>query len=154
MKIDIEIRRHGQCCDYDRDRLTLEGKGGAKKLAERICDFDKILSAPSGRAIQTTEILSKGKGIEISPFLDEIPEMDREEEFNPETARRCAEKALKLVYNKILEGNTELLVITSGGLLGAIELCLKGKPPKTEDDLRLFSPLEGIRLSIEIRIIS
>ena len=148
--IDIEIRRHGKW-NYREDKLTEEGGREAKQLAQNLPFFDIVLSSTTNRGKQTAKILGKGKLPEVIDILDEIPGIRHKEEFDPEFALQKAKEVLEFIWNKALgELPKKMLIITSGGLLGAIYYCLQGKIPNTSEDLHLFRPLEGIRLSIKV----
>jgi len=151
LNVLIEMRRHGKW-DYSEDKLTKEGRKDAEKLAQNLPRFEIVLSSTTNRARETAEILGKESLLlEVTEILDEIPGIRHKEEFDPEFALQKAKEVLEFIWNKALgELPKKMLIITSGGLLGAIYYCLQGKIPNTSEDLHLFRPLEGLRFSIKV----
>lgn len=163
-RFDMEIRRHGEW-DYKADALTPEGNEKAKKLAEDLFQFNLVYSSRTNRAIETAEILSKrSRGeIKLSSVLNEIPGYRPGELFNSDFALARAKDVMRFIYNTILLEDWEqqadpytnnFLIITSGGLLGAIQFYLTRKKPEKLENLHLFRPLEGIHLSLGAKDVS
>ncbi len=157
MKIEIELRRHGKW-DYKNDKLTKEGREETKKVAEDIGNFDLILSQATGRGFQTAVILSDCKGkIESYAILNELPGIKCGENFVPEIALERAKKVLGWILENIFtsgilsqNSSPRILVITSGGVIGAIKRYLSREKIITREDVCIFRPLEGLRIKIEI----
>ncbi len=137
---------------YSEDKLTKEGRKDTEKLAQNLPRFEIVLSSTTNRARETAEILGKGSLLmEVTDILDEIPEIRYKEKFDPEIVLKKAKEVLEFIWNKALEELPDkMLIITSGGLLGAIHYYFQGKTPNTSEDLHLFRPLEGLRFSIKV----
>jgi len=150
----MEIRRHGKW-DYKKDKLSTEGRKEAEKLSEQLPIFDYVLCSTAGRAKETATVLSKGKEGEAFEILDEIIETVIRGESAIDMMLQQGEKALVFLQKKMLGRRPKnMLVVTSGRLLGAMWFYLHGKTPHHLRNFHVFEPLKGIHISLNAELIS
>ena len=146
MERTIRIVRHA-AHDYPRDSLTEKGVSDANGMRVEVQEFNRTVSSPKNRAMQTAVAL--GKTPEVDPRLDELEDPDiympTAEEYVHELYRIRLEKLLeyaKRVREVMFEQEEDALLVSHGAVMSACLYILTGK-----EEIVTFGHLEGFTLN-------